>query len=249
MRTLYDSIDPSKIPADAEMVAGYVDGRWPTFLGELQSRFPDAVRVAITVTGQNGAHVADCESGDLTPAGAAAWAKIQLGSGYHPTIYTSASNWPAVRAAAAAAGLDPSQVSYWIADYDGVAELPPGAVAKQYRSDTAAELDYSVVADFWPGVDPDPSPEEDSTMATATMTPTGKGTWRLHPDGTVYTAGDAEYYGGYPDLPPAEREGTRSFIGIERLGPNLTDGYVLLADDGSAYRFNAAVWKTLHPAP
>jgi hypothetical protein len=88
---------------------------------------------------------------------------------------------------------------------------------------------------------------QEEPMGMATMTPTGAGTWRLHPDGTVYTAGDAQYYGGYVDLPAGEREGTRTFVAVERLGAKMTDGYVLIGDDGSAYRFTGAVWARLHP--
>lgn len=163
MRTLYDSVDVSRIPADAEMVAGYVDGHWATY-ESLAQHFPNAVRVSITVFGSASAQVCDCETGDLTPAQAAQWAKTKLVSGQHPTIYCSASVKPSVVGALNSLAVDPASVSWWIADYDGIAQLPPGAVAKQYRSDTTQNLDYSVVADYWPGVDPAPQ-QGDTDMA------------------------------------------------------------------------------------
>lgn len=171
-RTLYDSTNVADIPADATMVAGYVDGKWATFPA-LAARFPHAVRVSITVFGWDGtgkhvpADVCDCESGDLTAAQAARWAREETQAGRQPTIYCSLSAWSTVKAAVAAVGAGP--VSYWIADYDGSAVIPAGAVAKQYRSDTNQNLDYSIVADYWPGVDSednDMTAQESADLAT-----------------------------------------------------------------------------------
>lgn len=154
-RIMFDSIDVANFPANPQMVAGYVDGRWPN-LTALQTRFPNAVHVSITTsyTGTPGAHVIDCETGDSTPQTAAAWAKAELAAGRLPAIYCNGSTWPAVKAEVAALGITEQMADrYWIAAYDGVATIPAGAIAKQYRSDTAQNLDYSVVADYWPGVD------------------------------------------------------------------------------------------------
>lgn len=177
MRTMYDSISVDAIPADAQMVAGYVDGRWPTFTA-LETRFPHATRVSITVLGTAGANVADCETGDLTPQGAAGWAARELAAHRRPTIYCNANTWPTVEKTLG--GIAP-HVSIWLADYDGVADVPAGTVAKQYRSDTAQNLDYSVVVDYWPGVDPLPLPKP-APLPTHQTRADGKQTYQQYAD-------------------------------------------------------------------
>lgn len=150
MRTMYDAVDWSAIPASAKMVAGYLDGpvsQWPP---QGWQRFPDAVKVGIVVfASADDGHVLDVERWDATPDQAPGWAARRRASGADPTIYCSLSTWAAVKAAFAAAGI--AEPHYWIADWDGVAELPPGAVAVQYAAD--ADFDISVAADYWPGVD------------------------------------------------------------------------------------------------
>ena len=160
-RLMYDAVTESNIPANATMVAGYVDGHYAN-IDRVRARFPHARIVTITPHGINDAEVADVETGDLTPAQGAEWARKKVAAGKTPTLYCNLSTWPAVQQAVHAAGLD-HKVQYWIAKYDGVAQIPAGAIAKQYRS--TSTLDYSVVADYWPGVDPAPAP-------TPTPTPT-----------------------------------------------------------------------------
>ena len=63
-------------------------------------------------------------------------------------------SWPQVRAVFGAR--DVPEPHWWVAQYDGIAELPAGAVAKQYK--TTPGWDESVVADYWPGVDPERRP-------------------------------------------------------------------------------------------
>lgn len=160
-RTMYDSVTVKDIPKDAKIVAGYVDGSYRN-IQEIRQRFPHIIHVSITVTGRDlSANVVDCEKGDTTPASAADWArrKINAKAG-HPTIYCSLSVWASVKNAVAHAGLKPTDVSYWIAHYDNKAVLPAGAVAKQYKSTTKPNLDTSVVADYWAGVDAPPPPKK-----------------------------------------------------------------------------------------
>jgi hypothetical protein len=152
MRAMFDSVTPARLPANATMVACYRDGRYANE-AEVRSRFPHATIVTITVRGQHDAHVIDCENGDATPAQAATWAKRQIVNGHKPTIYCSLSVWPDVKAEVANAGIT---VSYWVAHYDGKAEMIAGAVAKQYQERTDQNLDYSICADYWPGVDAEP---------------------------------------------------------------------------------------------
>lgn len=72
MRLMYDSTTASDIPADAEIVAGYVDGRYAWSDADW-ARFPNAVKVRISVFGSLDADVLDVEPSDATPADAAVW--------------------------------------------------------------------------------------------------------------------------------------------------------------------------------
>lgn len=163
-RLMYDGVTPSRIPADATMVAGYVDGRYAN-LPALRQRFPHATVVEIAVFAHtNGGTVLDVEAGDATPGEAPGWVVSRRHAGVDPTVYCSASVWPAVQAAFRNAGI--AEPHYWIARYDNDPTVPTGAVAKQYK--TTAGYDVSSVAAYWPGVDPKPTPappEEDVLTA------------------------------------------------------------------------------------
>jgi hypothetical protein len=157
--TLYDSIDPTKIPANAELVAGYVNGHWPTY-SRLAGLFPNATLVSIAVTADADAMVLDVEEGDATPAQAPAWIQRQRARGGDPTIYCSrVSMWPAVQAAVAAAKIAPPH--YWIADYTGTPHLVPGSVATQWTD--AGPYDISETNGTWPHQPvPPPAPSPSS---------------------------------------------------------------------------------------
>lgn len=173
-RHMYDSTTLDAIPANATMVAGYVDGSYAN-IRAIRQRWPHAIHVTITVTGADlSAQVVDCESRDTTPASAARWAKRKIAAkAGHPTIYCSASVWPTVKAEVAKAGIA-RQVSYWIAHYDNDPTVPAGAVAKQYRSTNKPNLDYSVVVDYWPGVDAAPKPPPTPTPLKTAPKPVAK---------------------------------------------------------------------------
>jgi len=150
---MYDSTDASDIPAKATMVAGYVDGNFRN-VDALKKRFPKAQVVSITVLGAPGADVCDTEPGNISIPHAAQWAANEVTAGRKPTLYCMASAWDDVKAAVKALGIA-GKVSYWVAQYDGKAEIPKGAVAKQYADpkQSGGHFDLSIVADHWPGVD------------------------------------------------------------------------------------------------
>lgn len=161
-RTMYDSINPGAIPSDATMVAAYQDGLYAN-VGAMKARFPHATIATIAVRHTSRAHVLDVENGDATPAQAVQWltqTMHDLDNGLL-TVYCNMTVWPAVRAVIKAAGI--KEPNWWVARYDNDPTLPPGAVAKQYVGDYNG-YDKSVVADYWPGVDPAP--------------PTGTPQWR-----------------------------------------------------------------------
>lgn len=153
-RTMYDGVDATKLPVSAQLVAGYVDGlyRWSD---ANWARFPNSVKVRVAVFSQtNDGQVLDVEPGDATPAQSVDWVLMRRRAGIDPSVYMNASTWPTVRSAFQARGVP--EPHYWVAQYDGVATIPGGAVAKQYYNNNDLGYDLSIVADHWPGVDPVP---------------------------------------------------------------------------------------------
>lgn len=160
-RTMYDGISVPNLPSGAPLYAGYLNGHWPT-VPALRARFPEARIVEITVFASEGAgHVLDVEPGDASAPQAVDWVRRRRAAGADPTVYCNASTWPAVRAAFRSAGVP--QPHYWVADYDNDPAIPAGAIAKQFRNTSG--YDVSAVADYWPGVDPEP--QEDQMTLTA----------------------------------------------------------------------------------
>ena len=144
MRTMYDAVTPGNIPTSAQMVAGYVDGRYAWHANDW-ARFPNAVKVRIAVfSSTNDGHVLDIEPGCSTPASAPGWVQRRRAAGVDPSVYCNTSTWPTVRAAFAAAHI--AEPHYWIAAYPGIgAALYPGSIAHQYAD--PGPVDISVVAD------------------------------------------------------------------------------------------------------
>ena len=148
---MFDSVTPARLPSNATLVGAYMDGIYANVTA-VRQQCPHATIVVITVFGHPGANVIDCENGDATPEEAALWAANEIAAGRKPTIYMNDSTWPEVQQHVAAHNIT-GKVSYWVAHYDGVANIPAGAVAKQYQERTDQNLDYSLAADYWPGVD------------------------------------------------------------------------------------------------
>jgi hypothetical protein len=90
--TMYDDVNVSLIPVSAEAVAGYVDGRWPTY-AQIVKKFPHAkYHLSIAVFASDNAEVLDVETGDATIAQAVDWVKRQHARGNaRPDVYTAAS--------------------------------------------------------------------------------------------------------------------------------------------------------------
>lgn len=103
---MYDDVNVSLIPVTAQAVAGYVDGRWPTY-AQLVKKFPHAKRVvSIAVFPSDNAEALDVEPGDATVAQAASWVKRQHARGLKkPIVYTAASWGQNLVNALTAAGL------------------------------------------------------------------------------------------------------------------------------------------------
>ena len=168
-RMMYDGVTAAEVPAGAAIYAGYVDGEWQSY-DPLVAEYPSALHVSVCVTSADDARVLDVESGDATPDEAPVWASAQRKAGnQHPVIYMNESTWPTVRAAFA--DQDVAAPLYWVAAYvddpSDVPAIPAGAIALQYYD--YGGYDASVVADYWPGLDPAPpaaasNNEEDDEM-------------------------------------------------------------------------------------
>lgn len=165
-RTMIDGINSdaatmARQAGDYQLVAGYVDGLY-AWSDAQWNLFPPGiirVRVAVFSTTSDG-HVLDSEPGNATPAQCVDWVLMRRAAGIDPTVYCNqldpVTGWPAIRAAFQARSV--AEPHYWVADYDGAEIIPAGAIAKQYADLTALgqPWDVSVVADYWPGVDPAP---------------------------------------------------------------------------------------------
>lgn len=131
-----------------DLVAYYIDGHFAWSASQI-AMFPNNQHITITVLG-NAADVADCETGDLTPASSAGWARRRRAQGYwRPTIYCSTSVIPEVRSATGNLRLA-EDYDIWDAHYDGSETKDyDGIAAKQYKNESLDDM--SVVYDsLWP---------------------------------------------------------------------------------------------------
>jgi hypothetical protein len=156
--TMYDSIEPSALPADAQAVAGYVGGHWPDY-SPIVARFPNARHKSVAVNAEEDADILDIERGDAVPEQYPAWHKRQVARGVElPGPYAPASLMPSVLAACKAAGIEQAELADWWAHWNGEATLEGGGRAKQYIDHGPHGENYDVsVCDpsFW-GTKPSP---------------------------------------------------------------------------------------------
>lgn len=170
-RTMYDSVTPEHIPSTAEIVAGYVDGNFKN-MDRVRQLFPHAIYVEITVFATDDiGDVLDVEKGDATPQDAPGWVIKRRAKGETPSVYCNYSTWPSVRDAFKAANV--VEPYYWIADYTSKAALIAGSVATQYED--AGPFDLSIVADYWPGIDPEPPMRKEDMSKSFEVSANGGG--------------------------------------------------------------------------
>lgn len=152
---MYDDVDLSLIPKDAQAVAGYVGGNWPTF-AKLKMWFPGArQRISVAVNASEDADILDIENGDATNDQAVAWFRRQHTPANRPGFYTSVSNVAALTNILGRAGIQRSAYRLWTAHYTDkphlcssscYAGMPTTADATQYTSHALGRsLDASVV--------------------------------------------------------------------------------------------------------
>lgn len=150
-RLMYDAVSAGNIPADAVMVAGYVDGNYAWSDADW-ARFPHAVKLKIAVFATTVADILDVEQGnDMHPDHWVSWAKLVRSHGKTPIIYMNYTTWQSVKDAFTSRGVE--QPLYWVAQYDGDDKIPNGAVGKQYQGGETDPYDLSVVLDHVSGID------------------------------------------------------------------------------------------------
>jgi ABC-2 type transport system ATP-binding protein len=130
--TIYDSVEPGRIPSGAA-AAVYATGSYATQPSSVAGH--RSVLWIDTNGSDTGANVLDVEPGDATPAGAAHWVEQKLTANRHSVaiVYTMKSDWQQVKAnVAALPEWMHSKVRYWIADPTGVNHVVPGSSATQW---------------------------------------------------------------------------------------------------------------------
>jgi hypothetical protein len=169
MIQMYDSIQ-SNIPSNAEAVAGYTGGHWPTFT-TFQREFPQldkAGRVlSIAVTASAWGRCLDIENGDAVPSQAPGWLKTKADRTHGlPVLYTSASEVSAVVGACQGAGIQRNEYLIWSAHYGFKHVCSPSGCGYPQADGTqfndlalGRNLDESLLNDnfFAPAVIPDPN--------------------------------------------------------------------------------------------
>ena len=142
-----DQIDPATV----DLIGYYVDGNYVPTAAQL-ARFAGKVHVPISVNPSgNAGLVLDGAPDNGSTGEEPGWVARRRRSGVDPTVYTTLSLWPGLIRAMNSAGV--AQPHWWIAEWNNRAEMIGGAVAHQYAT-VPNRWDESIVADYWPGIDP-----------------------------------------------------------------------------------------------
>lgn len=114
---MYDAVVPACIPAGALVVAGYVDGNWPT-MDEVRKRFPFAKHISIATRSTSVADILDVEVGDATPDDVVRWLELAHAGGIErPGVYTSVARMRRCLDVAHAAGWTRPRLKVWTAHW------------------------------------------------------------------------------------------------------------------------------------
>lgn len=194
-RQMYDAVTPSNIPANPQMVAGYINGRYAWTPADW-AKFPHAAHVTIDVTGARpDADVLDVEKGDATPAGAVRWvkAKLALKGSYLPILYCSRSTLTPLFNALQAVGYSVNKhFRIWIAIPGSNVPVKDmtGVVAIQWNF--AGGYDESTVYDnAFKAVAP-PKPTKPPVVSKPTPRPILKGVLVTVPNGVAKNVTSAD---------------------------------------------------------
>jgi len=148
MITMFDSVTISEIPSDAQAVAGYVGGRFPTF-SPLVQRFPNAKHLSVAVNSGENADCLDIENGDAVPSEAPGWHVRQVARGVkRPVFYANTSTMPSVVSALDGAKIPRAEYRLWTAHFTGQPHIELGSDATQWTDKAfGRNLDQSLCVD------------------------------------------------------------------------------------------------------
>jgi hypothetical protein len=110
---MYDAVDYLKIPAEAEAVAGYIDGHLSAWKPEAWAHWEHVPHLRISVLGNPEADCFDSEPGDANVDKVAEGAAVKLGRGEWCVIYTDESNLGPLTEALARKELHWAQAVEW----------------------------------------------------------------------------------------------------------------------------------------
>lgn len=244
--TMYDSVNISQLPKDAQAYAGYVNGHWPTYTG-LKAKFPLANILSIAVTAAADAECLDIETGDAINGQAPGWVKRQLARGVkRPVLYTSVSNVNALVHILAMAGYTGDDVRIWSAHYGAGEHICGPTTCKQ----TMIDCDGTQWTDMSHGINLDQSLLNDDffnpggqhmhlnkPIAAIVATNSGQGYWLVGEDGGIFAFGDAPVYES--SLP--NQVLAAPITGAVRA--DATNGLYLCGGDGGVFAFGSAIFK------
>lgn len=139
--TMYDSVDPSRIPSGAQVVAGYADGLY-AWTAAGWGMFPNAVKLTIAVRNTTQADILDVERGDASPDQVPGWVAAFNRPGRRaPTVYCTQSTMGLIRSLMPAG----ANVDYWVANHTATPQNIPGTVAVQWLNTPG--YDQSLITD------------------------------------------------------------------------------------------------------
>lgn len=191
-----DSVTAGNLP-DQEYGVYYVDGLYANE-SEVRARLPKAKLYGITVLGRTGKDVfaVDCEKGNLTVDQTVNWVNEQIRLGVDLiAVYADLSTWEAggLKAKLAAHG---DRIKRWVADYNGVKEVPAGFDAKQYAGGVTEKVDSDVALDtfFTPYKAPVPKPSGVVNFSGTLNLSDGQWTIKGEPSKDAHFAGPKKEY-------------------------------------------------------
>lgn len=157
-------------PATIDLIAYYIDGRYVPTSAQL-ARFAGKVHVPISVNPSGNLGIVLDGAPDNGPTGEEpGWVARRRRSGVDPTVYTTLSLWPTLIRAMNSAGV--AQPHWWIAAWNNTPNMIDGAIAHQYQNN-GNKWDRSIVADYWPGIDPIHNAPAPPTTTTPTPPASG----------------------------------------------------------------------------
>ncbi len=180
---LFDAIEVDQIPRNAEAVAGYTGGHWPTY-NSLVRRFPNAHHLSIAISASEDGECLDIETGDARPEQAPAWFHRQKARGVaKPCLYASLSVMDSVIAAMTNNGIHRDQYRVWTAHYTYAPHLCGPSEGLSSHADATQWTDKAL------GRNLDESLCNDAFFGVSAYIPADENRWRHEYDHLLHRSG------------------------------------------------------------